>query len=1160
MINILLALAASVLTFNHDIRGTVVDENGKPVVGATVVVLHAEEASNDVTTETNAAGEFTLSRDHEGGKSTNFQLLAWKDEYAAAALQHSSSNNAFQLEAGAGAVEAFRLVMFPATEFKPVIVDPDGNPLVGAKVTPYYLGASSEYAYRESGLPDILASVSDASGQVNLKGLGAKVGGGFFIESENFGTQRFGYQTENTPPPGKIALAPTGSLRGRIVCDDPNALEEWQIRMNSSSAEPGSSSTGVAKTSGSAEVISSADGIFNVATLPAGKYSIHAIQRAKSRYTAEAATFEVAPGKETQVELKLKLGRRAFGRILEKDTDRPIVGAKLYFGGVQAESNETGAFEGYVTQPPNYVQIHGVPDGYIKSHFDSRTIEIADPEADEFEIGTIHLQAASPVTGVVTDDNGLPQSGIAVSAMWVQTSEGKFQTFTNAHDKCVTDADGKYRLQNSSGDAALLISALGSDRATKEPTRLDPMADRVVNLTVSRANTAHLTVVIKDKTGHPIPGASARLTYSLETADRGSMGGRSVLLAGKNSIVSDVNGLFRTAVRLPRHDKYSLAISADGFLPMTTEYKQLGGTDDEMLLGEFTLERAKSATGIIIDSAGKPVSGITVSAHGIPENSRDNQPVVNVQTDESGRFNLSPLHPAESVVTVRGQSWRPTGAAIPPGDGSISITVFRTDESIPDEHRVKTPESKNIPITAGISLLKQLMPDLRNSNYFNAAALALIGRVNPERIPDELAETKDASARVQALVTLKEFEDANAHAEQIEGGYGRAYARFKIIDACHDKDLNLQLIAAALIDAKSVQQPDRRAVVLASVADRLIKIDELDQAHTLLKDSLEQFSQLPATEWAGFAKGFYAERLARFDFETALAMLDGMEPDNRARHVGNMAHALAAVDPENAEKLIADSDETRSVIAYRIRVCYRMAAVDLERAERVRQGHPVRGNDTFAKEHSLGVMAMSVLSNDQMKAQQLLNQAWTELEATTSNRNIGSQSGGYRFGVALALLSYAEKIDPDNLTDHFWRAIALYPGPQGNSWEPAKQRIEDFERQAMLVLAFGLYDREPEMCRRIMAPAFEYWSKKENLQDHAFYRKTATFTAMAMAEPRRAAQWAVDAYGMMPEESRRLIPQPWLIVAQTLCNDRQAIQDMLADEVFTRWFIDKYDL
>ncbi|MBI2481000.1 MAG: carboxypeptidase regulatory-like domain-containing protein, partial [Planctomycetia bacterium] len=643
----------------------------------------------------------------------------------------------------------------------------------------------------------------------------------------------------------------------------------------------------------------------------------------------------------------------------------------------------------------------------------------------------------------------------------------------------------------------------------------------------------------------------------LEMPDGQSFGGRRIRFVRDDSVAADAAGTIRTPLPLERSGKYSLEISADGFLPFRTPFIQPSGSDPESLLGEFTLERARSATGLVLDTAGKPVAGVTVSAHGIPPDRHSDQPVIRVQSDAMGRFSLSPLHPATAVVTVRADGYRPTGAVISDSGEDVRITIYRNEETVAEQDRVTVPDRNDSRESAGIALLENILPHVRDSNYFHSEALKLMSRVAPNKLAGELTQTTSATTIVEALVLLGEFEEANAQAEQIESSYSRGFARFKIIDACPDEQLKPQLIAAALIDAKTIQEPDRRAVVLAGVAERLTVSGQHDQARALLTESLAQFQQLPDKEWAGFAKGHFAERLARYDFDAAVAMLDGMEPRDKARHAGNIAHAMAAIEPEKAEQIVATSDATNLVVAFRIRACYRMAAVDLDRAERIRQG--TKRSGTFAKEHTLGVMAMAIREQKPDKSRELLRQAWSELEATGSQTNGYAQGGVYRFGVALALLSYAESIDPDNLTDYFWRTIALYPGSQGSSWQPDEQQIEDLQRQAVLALAFGLYQREPAMCRRIMEPAFAYWSNPQHLQDHSFYRKTATFTAMALADPAQAGQWAIDARDMMPEKNRTLIPQPWLTVLTTLCADRQAIHDMLGDEVFTRWTIDKYD-
>jgi tetratricopeptide (TPR) repeat protein len=1138
-----------------DVTGVVVDQDENPLGGALVMWVHPTDSEKDVSSRTDAQGRFTVSS--ADMKSANAQLVALKKRYAVGV--HRSQAQPFSTEADPDYSHRIRIQLRSADAPEILLMDPEGKPIAGAVLIPRYMGTGNQYVYRTDGLPRELAPQTGADGRARLNGLSDVIGGAFQIDTPEHGRQTFAYVPSEGYTPDIVELATVGSLSGRIDCEQRDALAGWTISLAAANPGTGAKVQGKVLATGVGTTVSAADGTFQLPVLATGSYSISAVNpNAMQYHVTWGQTVTINTGETTDVAISLKKGRRAFGRVVERKTERPVVGVELHFGEVQAVTDENGRFEGFVKMPPTWLSINRAPDGYVVPPFSNRAIEIKDPDVTEFDLGTFTLKGTEAITGVVTDENREPQQGIAVTAAWVQHDEEGHGTFSFASETVVTDDNGRYRLVKSPDDESLLLTGFGKGMAIREPLTLPVDADRHKNFTVGRDHTVRLAVVVKDSDGKPVASASAKFNRSLETPERGSMGGRQIRFAGKDKIAADDSGVIRTPVRVERQGKYSLAISANGYLPLTTEYIQPAGTEDDALLGEFTLQRARSASGGVYDTVGQPVSGITVSAHGIAEGRYGGQPLVSVQTDADGRFHLSPLHPHSAVVMVRAEGYRATGAAIPATEEEIRVTVFRNDEAVPESDRVTLQRRSNQRTSAGIFLLEEMLPTVRNSNYFHGEALKLLGRVAPDRLPSELAETTNASATVGALISLGEYEEANAQAEQISSGYSRGYARFGIIDACPDAQLAEHMIAAALIDAKTIQRPDRRAVVLAGVAQRLTAIGKHEQAHALLSDSIDQFRQLPPKDWAGYAKGFFAERLARYDFDAAIAMLDDMEPDDKARHAGNIAHALAAIEPDKAEQLMEAADATRSVVAYRIRVCYRMAGVDLKRAEQIRQGHsPDRSN--YAKEHSLGVMAMALKKTDPQKAKELLQQAWSELEATADQPNGNSQGGKYRFGVALALLNYAEEIDPQNLTDHFWRAIAMFPGPQTNSWKPSKQAIDDLDRRAMLLLAFGLYDREPELCQRIMEPAFEYWSDPEHLQNHDFYRKTATFTAMALADPKRATQWARDAYKAMPVESRRLIPQPWLTVAKTLCSDRQTIQDMLADEVFIRWIIDNYD-
>lgn len=1154
MFAVILVVAGTLLFEPLDINGSVVDEQGQPVAEATVVLVHSSEANKDVTVETDAEGNFTLTP--VGSEERSVQLLAWKSGYDAGVLRTDYRIKSYGVEFGTNPGSQIRITLRSLIPKQIVVVDAKNTPQSNVKVIPTIVGEGSQFVYRDNGLPDLLSTTSNNNGQVDM----LLNGGAFLAVSKGLGTQRFYLNPANAASTERVTLSDTEVLNGKVIADNPTAREGWKIVAtgvaDKEASEPDST---VVKCQGVGKAVSAADGSFQIPMLAAGKYRISASHAELKKYQVNFMQIEVSAGQAVSVELQTINQRRAFGRIVREGTNEPVVGAKLYFGGVAAVSDDSGVFEGYVSKAPATVRINQAPDGYVVPSFDSRPVEIANADASEFDLGTIAIKGAATIQGIVANEDGEPQSGMTVQASWTQRSQGS--SFSFMSDSCLTDSNGNYQLLNTPGDVPVHVSAFGNEAATAEPVQLVVSAERELDLRVSPDHVAYLTAVVNDAKGQPIANAKIRFTQELRTPEHNMLGGRSVRIAGEDSLATSAAGQIRTTVRLPRAEAYSLAISADGFLPLKTDYKQLIGTGSEAKIGEFTLQQAKTAAGIVVDLAGAPVSGMKVTAHGIPEpeGRGTSQPTVIDVTGADGRFMLTPLHPATAVVTIRADGWRPGGGVIPANDGPLSITAVRVGEGIPEAQLVSVPPQQEQRIQAGTGLLDSMLPEVRKSRYFYDQLLELMARVNADKLVEELPRSSNHKAKVKALIAMQEYEEADAEAEQIKDGYGRAYARFEIIKASPDKDQKLQMIAAAMLDAKSIQQPDRRAVVVAGVADQLIAVGEHAQAEALLTDSLDQFKQLPASEWGGFAKGFFAERLARYNLDAAMALLEEMEPRSLARHSGNMAHALASLFPEQAEKIVANSDATRSVVAYRIRVCYRMAAVDLERAESVRQGHP-DNQSNFAKQHSLGVMAMAVHMSDPGRAKQLLQQAWTELESAVQTKRGNSSSGVYSFGVATALANYTQKINPDGLTDAFWRTVAMYPGPQGNSWQPENQEIEDLERQAMLVLLFGLYNREPQMCQRLMEPAFEYWSKKTNLEDNDFYRKTATFAGMAVADPQRAADWAAEAHKMMPKKSRSLIPQPWVTVAQTLCNDIGQIHDMLADEVFHHWIIDKYDL
>jgi hypothetical protein len=163
------------------------------------------------------------------------------------------------------------------------------------------------------------------------------------------------------------------------------------------------------------------------------------------------------------------------------------------------------------------------------------------------------------------------------------------------------------------------------------------------------------------------------------------------------------------------------------------------------------------------------------------------------------------------------------------------------------------------------------------------------------------------------------------------------------------------------------------------------------------------------------------------------------------------------------------------------------------------------------------------------------------------------------FGAAITLLRFAEEIDPDNLTEYYWRALSSYPGPDGGAWSPDDKEAKDADRQAQLALVLALYDAMPNMPKQIMEPVFTYWETRIGANPGRFTDREATFMAMAMTNPERGTDWAIRFDAKLDKDLRRNIPQPWEVIGDTLTNDREAIGKRITREVYHRWIIDQDD-
>jgi hypothetical protein len=162
-----------------------------------------------------------------------------------------------------------------------------------------------------------------------------------------------------------------------------------------------------------------------------------------------------------------------------------------------------------------------------------------------------------------------------------------------------------------------------------------------------------------------------------------------------------------------------------------------------------------------------------------------------------------------------------------------------------------------------------------------------------------------AAIPVRSVAARVAFDEAAEVAQQIDNPYRRTLALLATAAVVPDREQKQRLLGEALLHSRTVPAPAQRVLLLGRVAAGLLELEAEQAAETVLQEGYELAKELAPVEWSGFARGNFAETLALFDFEAALELAQELEDEQAFhRHHGNMAHKLAAVDPQKAEAVL----------------------------------------------------------------------------------------------------------------------------------------------------------------------------------------------------------------------------------------------------------------
>lgn len=308
-----------------------------------------------------------------------------------------------------------------------------------------------------------------------------------------------------------------------------------------------------------------------------------------------------------------------------------------------ATTDSTGNFQ-LLTVAPGLVTVEVTADGYARQI--NTDVQV---RAQETIQGLrFQLQPELVITGKITDESGVPISGIYVSGYNEQTQSGF---------SCQpSDGNGAFRLGNLvPGTYTLSVNVKGYALAQKDNVVVTSGSqEKTIDFILKRAGS--VTGKITNANGDPIGGVSVTAYDSLSNRYQNSW---QTDASGKYSLDSLPSGNYRLEAykqgyTRSQHD--GVEVSAGSVTPNV----------------DFVLQQGASLSGFVTDSFNHPIAGATVYASGNKSGSDT------VTTDSTGRFHIAGLSDGTYTLDVSANGYmsdRDTTVTISLGQDQEGMTI-----------------------------------------------------------------------------------------------------------------------------------------------------------------------------------------------------------------------------------------------------------------------------------------------------------------------------------------------------------------------------------------------------------------------------------------------------------------------------------------------------
>lgn len=816
--------------------------------------------------------------------------------------------------------------------------------------------------------------------------------------------------------------------------------------------------------------------------------------------------------------------------LIQDQAGKPLAGIKVVAGlkCIQSTAQLTTDANGrYHCQAiPGECQFYGVT-GEAVPYLNARDLfqykTTIPTDAKTFTMPVMKLPTWTTVEGQLLGEDQKPRQGV-VLVRWLapaaQLMELKFQNIT-------TDTEGRFHIKRLDPRHPITVKAIAGALTTEAPVTISSSAlskplqvmvkptQRTAGNGIIRSNDkplagATITLWWKPPTSalhyEPPPRLNAPAVGQPIPAEDMPMrtGTLPVLPVELPSVVTtNAQGEYQLPAILDGDGSFQVEASKPGYISMKSAWVTVTNPG-LMPLPPLELAERRTLAGQVVDSAGKPISQAALIYH-------DATGKVRLKTDAAGNFKTDQAISIEGYVIASAPGYRTNGVLIKNSSQPMRLTLVSLSEKVTVPmptlaHPISLAERKKL----FQELFAPVIANARKSTDDNAKYGPFTRLIQQD--PAQALETVTnhpfktgwmqdyLKANIAKRLARESLEEARTIADSITEANTRSgtYLDFAQQLPANKVAQKKDLLAQSLIHARAEADPSKRLLYTAKVASQLLAIGETEQATRILRDAQTAAEQLPTSGWGAYARGSFAEDLSNIDPIAAEKLCDAIEDAReKTRHFGNLAHLQAGKQPDQAERLLLKGASPESnefeYARYAMRLCYRMATVDLPRAvaiaERMKTMH-------HGKAQAFAQMARALVATQPKEAEQLLRRAYAVLKEQARDTESDFTNIVDSATVAASFLPVAESIDPCLVPEFFWEALSMRPDVVRSASDPYA-RNNPPKGDCTMVLFLARYHHD--ICKLLLDQHAELMMQSTDVDAAQFFAGTALVSPSQLA-------------------------------------------------------------